>query len=72
MSQTKEQQAFEVWLSTLPRRPHTPAAYDWCLATWQASRKQALEDAIALFNQPHVEHFGSNIVEMLEELSNDN
>lgn len=47
---TKSQAEFETWLSTLPRRPHTPAAYDWCLATWQASRKQALEEAIAICN----------------------
>ena len=42
-----------------------------CQETEQAikdARKQTLEEAIALFNQPHVEHFGSNIVEMLEEL----
>ena len=38
---------FEAWLSTLPRRPHTPAAYDWCLATWQVSRTAALNEQSA-------------------------
>ena len=77
---TKSKQAFEAKFKNFDLHKDSDGNYI-CGTTfpmyvsWQAAeafaRKQALEDAIALFNQPHVEHFGSNIVEMLEELLND-
>ena len=37
-------------------------------AMWQASREQALDEAAALFPQPHVEYFGSDIQDAIRRM----
>lgn len=74
---TESQKAFEERFSMLDLEKDSLEVYTNSVTlkrfiSWVAGesygRKQALEDAVALFNQPHVEHFGSSVVEMLEEL----
>ena len=52
--------------SSLPQNVRRFSDIAW--EAWQASRKQALEEAMALFPQPHMEYFGATIQEEIQEL----